>query len=872
MILLLMGLAPFAAFADGGKTDMTGRITNPSFETGTLTGWTTQGMVAHDNDPAGGHAWQKDGTWFCERWTAATKRLPATSLTQQVTLAPGVYDLTAVALATSIDYEDAGMGTTLFAGGSRRQVTTGGDYTVRFTVPVASKVTIGFGCVHTDAHWIAVDNFRLEQTTGVESWRAYAHELFTQAVRDSLLGIAHPFMADGRQWMVKAKATIDTAEGESLLALISGLETFINKVRRVQDLQKLVLRRRAELDSLLPADYPHRQDTLRAISRHLTAISRDGESGRESFDHLLTDMEQLRACVAPYGRLVKAVSRALTQLRATHYPGEQALQRQLHKAYAVKDNPTSADALSEATTGMQQALTAYLATRPSEWVTIRNGNVWTTAEGDTVQAHAPGFVRVGDIWYMCGEDRGNWWNPDVNLYSSTDLVHWKFEHKIVANGITSPELGSSRFIERPKLLYNATTDKFLVYCHWEQSDYGASEAGCFECDSVNGDYHTIWTGRPWGIKSRDCNVFQDTNGRAYFISTTDENTNLGLFELTDDYHWVAAHTSLFNGWRREAPAIVRVGDRYLMFNSACSGWAPNQCMMTHTRDLTTGWSWPENVGNDIAFDTQPAAILTIKGTKKTTYLYVGDRWYDPGLPETKTIIFPIEFNGTSCDFTYRERFDINFVTGEWRETPHDDYFVNRDEWKVIDCSSEELDAEHCPATNAIDGDPTTMWHTHYSGWTASAPHHLTIDMGREHAICGFVALPRGDGNTSGLIRNYSFETSLDGEHWQQVSSGDWLFYGAETAFAKTTCRYIRLNVTWGDVASLAELDVVRDPSEPTAIKTIRDVAADDASAKTVSQRLYYTLDGRLIDRPDKGFYIEKTIFADGSAMSRKRVR
>lgn len=305
----------------------------------------------------------------------------------------------------------------------------------------------------------------------------------------------------------------------------------------------------------------------------------------------------------------------------------------------------------------------------AKWTTIRNGALWTDTEGRTVQAHAPGFVRVGRTWYMVGEDRAGSWHPDVNLYSSQDLVHWKFERKIIENGVTTPELGRSRMIERAKLMRNPRTGRYVVWCHYESRNYAASEAACFESERVDGPYTLVWSGRPMGIKSRDCNVFQDTDGTTYFISTTEENQHLGLFRLSDDYHSAVEHTQLFPGQKREAPAIVRIGQRYFMFSSACSGWAPNQCKVSYSDDLRTGWSPLKNIGDETAFRTQVAAILEVKGTKQTTYLYVGDRWMDPTLPESKTIIFPITFDGTECQFHYCDQFDINFKTGEWRLGP-----------------------------------------------------------------------------------------------------------------------------------------------------------------------------------------------------------
>ena len=72
------------------------------------------------------------------------------------------------------------------------------------------------------------------------------------------------------------------------------------------------------------------------------------------------------------------------------------------------------------------------------WTTIRNGNVWLDNHGDTVQAHAPGFLHYNGRWYMIGEDRLDSWHPDVNMYSSDDLVNWRFETKIILNVLTLP--------------------------------------------------------------------------------------------------------------------------------------------------------------------------------------------------------------------------------------------------------------------------------------------------------------------------------------------------------------------------------------------------------------------------------------------------
>ena len=294
------------------------------------------------------------------------------------------------------------------------------------------------------------------------------------------------------------------------------------------------------------------------------------------------------------------------------------------------------------------------------WSLIRNGQPWYDTQGNPVQAHGGNFLIEDGIVYMVGEDRSHSWHPDVNLYHSRDMEIWEYDGKIIENGVTTPELGTTRMIERPKLLHCPKTGRYVIWCHYEASDYSASEVGVFSSEHITGPYHLEWCGRPLGIKSRDCNVFVDDDGTAYFISTIEENRHLGLFRLSDDYIRPMECTVLMHGLRREAPAIVRVDSLYYMLSSACTGWEPNQCMLSTSRSLTDGWSPLVPVGDKIAYDTQASSILTLRKGRRTQYLYVGDRWKDPDLPQSKIILLPIGLKDGKCDFPYTESFRLNF--------------------------------------------------------------------------------------------------------------------------------------------------------------------------------------------------------------------
>lgn len=186
------------------------------------------------------------------------------------------------------------------------------------------------------------------------------------------------------------------------------------------------------------------------------------------------------------------------------------------------------------------------------------------------------------------------------------------------------------------------------------------------------------------------------------------------------------HTKLLAGQGREAPAIVRIDDTYFMLSSACSGWDPNQCKLSYSKSLTSGWSSLTGLNNKWSYDTQAASILTVRGREGVSYLYVGDRWQDPGLAESKTIIFPLEFSGNTCSFKYRQQFDLDFATGKWKDTTPTNR-VPKGEWKLREATASQNGHE---AAKAFDNNLDTYWHTKWDSPKPVLPYSIEIDMGK----------------------------------------------------------------------------------------------------------------------------------------------
>ncbi len=136
-------------------------------------------------------------------------------------------------------------------------------------------------------------------------------------------------------------------------------------------------------------------------------------------------------------------------------------------------------------------------------------------------------------------------------------------------------------------------------------------------------------------------------------------------------------------------------------------------------------------------------------------------------------------------------------------------------WKVVAVNGTSP-ADTDDVTKAIDGNPATFWLT--SG--APLPVSLTVDMNHAIRIAGFVYLPRQDGQLTGTVNTFRFETSLDGKTWTtEVKSGRFDNVknnpvAQEIYFGPTSARFFRFTalseVDGNDAVSMAEITVLPD--------------------------------------------------------------
>lgn len=281
---------------------------------------------------------------------------------------------------------------------------------------------------------------------------------------------------------------------------------------------------------------------------------------------------------------------------------------------------------------------------------LTNGSIWTDTDGNVIHAHGGHIIFHNGTYYWYGENRTD--NNYVSVYSSTDLMNWKFEnnvltvssktasHRIRTNTMLTNEQGGKINIERPKVIYNKKTSKFIMWMHVENGvNYDLAACGIAISDNPTGNFTYLGCFNPYGYMSRDCTLFVDDDETAYFISSSRDNADMHVYRLTDDYLNVDKLVNiLWQGEYREAPALVKKDGTYYMLSSYCTGWDPNQCKYATASSIEGRWSTLSCVGDSTTYKTQPAFILQ---TESGNIYYYSDRWNGNDYNDSRYVILPL---------------------------------------------------------------------------------------------------------------------------------------------------------------------------------------------------------------------------------------
>ncbi|HEY1719175.1 MAG TPA: glycoside hydrolase family 43 protein [Verrucomicrobiae bacterium] len=354
---------------------------------------------------------------------------------------------------------------------------------------------------------------------------------------------------------------------------------------------------------------------------------------------------------------------------------------------------------------------------------FRPGELWPDNNGVHINAHGGGILFHGGIYFWFGEHKiegeaGNATHVGVHVYSSRDLYNWCDEGIALSVG-DDPASPITRgcILERPKVIFNPRTKKFVMWFHLEPkgAGYSGSLSGVAGADKVTGPYQFlrsfrpnggVWPlnvpdadkcllsadelarlgkmelgggPRPWypkrqlfrrdfagGQMARDMTLFLDDDGTAYYIYASEANGTLHISQLSDDFlqtagKFIRVLPRRFN----EAPAMLKFRGRYFLFTSDCTGWSPNPARLLAADSIFGDWEELGNpclgTGAQIAntFNSQSTFILPVQG-RSDAFIFMADRWNPENAIDGRHVWLPVEFRHGVPVIAWHDEWDLSF--------------------------------------------------------------------------------------------------------------------------------------------------------------------------------------------------------------------
>jgi rhamnogalacturonyl hydrolase YesR len=310
-------------------------------------------------------------------------------------------------------------------------------------------------------------------------------------------------------------------------------------------------------------------------------------------------------------------------------------------------------------------------TPPAIAETFRPGKPWLDTNGELINAHGGGILYAGNKYYWFGEKRGRFTSEGVNVYSSTDLYNWKHEALALSPVDDSThDIARGCVVERPKVIFNPKTGKYVMWFHLELrgKGYSAARAAVAVSDKVTGPYQFVHSFRPNENMSRDMTLYADDNGSAYHIYSSRENYDLRLVKLTDDFLSPTAEDRMLFSSHREAPAIFKYQQTYYLITSGCTGWKPNKATIHTATSIWGPWTLQEynsmrGAGADTTYGGQSTFVVPVQG-KKDAFIFMADRWNPHNLRESRYLWLPVLLNNGQPVAEWRDEWSLNVFTNK----------------------------------------------------------------------------------------------------------------------------------------------------------------------------------------------------------------
>jgi hypothetical protein len=325
---------------------------------------------------------------------------------------------------------------------------------------------------------------------------------------------------------------------------------------------------------------------------------------------------------------------------------------------------------------LNRVVGALLAGAGLAWAAVRNaefrpGQPWLDADGVHINAHGFCVSKVGDDYYWYGshkipgrtESQKN--EAGVRCYVSKDLLNW--ENRGLVFSVTAegqhPEVSEAGILDRPKVIFNQTTRRYVMYFKL----YPAKAAG----DMVGTDvafvgvasaseplgpfkYEGKFTGAGSPSGSGDFAIFQDEDGAAYHVAVRKPDKALVCGRLTRDGLRPEGEYRVMQGITHatEAPALFRRNGKIYLLGSGSTGWNPNPARMFVADQVfgpyqslgnpCQGQNPHNGLGPEKCFGGQSTFVMPVPGNPNQ-WIAMFDIWNPKDPVQAGYLWLPLEF-------------------------------------------------------------------------------------------------------------------------------------------------------------------------------------------------------------------------------------
>jgi len=172
---------------------------------------------------------------------------------------------------------------------------------------------------------------------------------------------------------------------------------------------------------------------------------------------------------------------------------------------------------------------------------------------------------------------------------------------------------------------------------------------------------------PNGYTYSDTGMFNEPGTDKWYLLTSADHNTIQVNRINDD-GTIGAQVNRLSKGALEAPGILKVGNTYYMVVSGKTGYRNNPNKVFWTDKLEGGtWNGPTDIAppSTNTYNSQNTFELTIKGSQKTTHIYMGDSWVKGGGAGSNYIWLPIQVDSDNKTLTldYHAQWKIDVKTG-----------------------------------------------------------------------------------------------------------------------------------------------------------------------------------------------------------------